>query len=241
MIGASAIGRDITDRKLLQREVLEIAAREQRRIGQDLHDDTGQELTGLAMLAQRLADELQSRSLPQAGTAARIVDGLEQALNHIRALSKGLLPVEVDAEGLMIALADLAARTSELHGVNCRFECDEPVSINDNQTATHLYRLSQEAVTNAVKHGHAYCVLIRLAADHEFVTLSISDDGAGFLEGQRPGDGAGLRIMRYRADLIGAKLTIGANHPRGTRVTCTLPQRTEGVASLAGATQPLAG
>src|SRR4029077_1159699 len=100
VIGASAIARDVTERKELQREVLEIAAREQQRIGQDLHDATGQELTGLAMMAERLTGELAGQSLPQAGAAAKIVDGLEQALEHVRALSKGLVPVEVDAEGL---------------------------------------------------------------------------------------------------------------------------------------------
>ena len=160
VIGASAIARDVTEQKLLQREVLEIAAREQQRIGQDLHDGTGQELTGLAMLAERLAGELSEQSHPQAGAAAKIVDGLVEALNHVRALSKGLVPVEVDAEGLMVALAELAARTSELHAVNCRFLCDKPVPIVDNQTATHLYRLSQETLTNAVKHG-------RGAQDHD--------------------------------------------------------------------------
>ena len=144
VIGASAIARDVTEQKLLQREVLEIAAREQQRIGQDLHDGTGQELTGLAMMAERLAGELAEQSLSQAAGAAKIVDGLVQALNHVRALSKGLVPVEVDAEGLMLALAELAARTSDLHAIDCRFECDEPVRIADNQTATHLYRLCQE-------------------------------------------------------------------------------------------------
>src|SRR5262249_43962310 len=115
-IGASAIARDITEHKTLQREVLEIAALEQRRIGQDLHDGIGQELTGLTMLAQRLVGELTREERLQADMAAKIHKGLEQALSHVRAVSKGLVPVEVDAEGLMVALADLAARTNELHG-----------------------------------------------------------------------------------------------------------------------------
>src|SRR5947199_7875570 len=102
----------------LQREVLEVAAQEQRRVGQDLHDGTGQELTGLAMMAERLAGELASKDLPESKMAANIVDGLEEALRHVRSLSKGLVPVEVDAEGLMIALCELASRTSDLPGVN---------------------------------------------------------------------------------------------------------------------------
>jgi len=227
VIGASAIGRDITDHKVLEREVLDIAAREQRRIGQDLHDDTGQELTGLAMMAQRLAAELAAKSLPQTATVTLIVDGLEQALNHIRGMSRGLVPVEVDAEGLMVSLADLAARTSELHAVACTFKCKEPVCILDNQAATNLYRLSQEAVTNAVKHGHARRIVISLTADPAVVTLNIRDDGDGFPESPSETSGTGLRIMRYRADLIGAKLTIGPVQPRGTLVSCTLPHRQE--------------
>jgi two-component system sensor kinase FixL len=149
---------------------------------------------------------------------------LEKALSHVRALSKGLVPVEVDAEGLMVALADLAARTSELHGVDCTFRCKQPVCILDNQTATHLYRLSQESVTNSLKHGRASKIVISLTDDEDLITLRIADDGKGFSEDHHQATGTGLRIMRYRAGLIRAKLTIGPAHPRGTQVTCTLPQ-----------------
>jgi two-component system, LuxR family, sensor kinase FixL len=223
VIGASAIARDVSEHRRLQREVLEIAAREQQRIGQDLHDGTGQELTGLAMMAERLSGDLAERALPQAAMAAKIVDGLVKALNHVRALSKGLVPVEVDAEGLMVALADLAARTSEMHAVACVFECDEPVAVVDNHSATHLYRLSQETVTNAIKHGHAHHITIRLSNEDRYVTLRITDDGTGFSGNGQEATGSGLRIMRYRAELIRAKLTIDRGAARGTQVTCTLP------------------
>lgn len=225
VIAVSAIARDMTERMRLQREVLEIAALEQRRIGQDLHDGTGQELTGLAMMAERLAGELATKKLPESKTAATIVDGLEEALSHVRALSKGLVPVEVDSEGLMIALAELASRTDDLHGVNCTFECDEPVSVLNNQTAMHLYRLSQEAVTNAIKHGRGRNIRISLMDDTEFLTLKIEDDGRGFERTQEPSAGSGLRIMRYRAELIGATLSIAVAQPHGTIVTCQVPHR----------------
>jgi PAS domain S-box-containing protein len=225
VIGASAIARDVTERMRLQREVLEIAALEQRRIGQDLHDGTGQELTGLAMMAERLAGELDAKKLPESKTAANIVDGLEEALSHVRALSKGLVPVEVDSEGLMIALSELASRTSDLHGVNCTFECDEPVCVLDNQTAMHLYRLSQEAVNNAVKHARGHNILISLADDGELLTLTIADDGRGFPSKREPTAGTGLRIMRYRAELIGATLSVENAEPHGTIVTCLLAHR----------------
>jgi PAS domain S-box-containing protein len=221
VVGASSIARDITERKTLQREVLEIAGREQRRIGQDLHDGIGQELTGLAMLGQRLAGLLGEKGLAEAESAAKIAGGLEQALRQVRALSRGLVPVELDAEGLTFALAELARRTSELNGITCTFRCGEPVAIPDNQAATHLYRMSQEALTNAVKHGRARNVLIRLAAPDGRARLEITDDGVGFAEPSAD-TGTGLRIMRYRAELIGARLTLEPSDPHGTRVTCTL-------------------
>jgi PAS domain S-box-containing protein len=225
VIGASAIARDVSEQRRLQREVLEIAALEQRRIGQDLHDGTGQELTGLAMMAERLAGELAAKSLPESAAAAKIVDGLEQALSHVRSLAKGLVPVEVDSEGLMFALSELASRTSDLHGVNCTFECDEPVCIFNNQTAMHLYRLSQEAVTNAVKHSRGHNIRIALADDGELATLTIADDGRGMTSGKPETAGSGLRIMQYRAELIGATLSVGRAEPQGTIVTCLLPHR----------------
>lgn len=225
-IGASAIARDITEHKTLQREVLEIAALEQRRIGQDLHDGIGQELTGLTMMTQRLSDELTREALPEATAAAQIHSALEQALSHVRAVSKGLVPVEVDAEGLMVALADLAARTNALHGISCTFECHRPVAIADNQTATHLYRMSQEAVANAIKHGRPHNIVIRLDADGELTTLRVIDDGTGFDPAIESTTGTGLRIMRYRADLIGAQLEITNARPHGTIITCTVAQGT---------------
>ena len=222
VIGTSAIARDITERKLLQREVLETASREQRRIGQDLHDGIGQELTGLAMMAERLAENLAAKSLPESNVAAKIVDALEEALAHVRALSKGLLPVEVDSEGLMMALGDLAARTNDLRGVRVTFECEQPVSILDNQVATHLYRMSQEAITNAIKHGHAHNITIVLSADSDLITLEIVDDGVGFSGRVDEMAGNGLRIMRHRAEMIGANWSISPVEPKGTEVKCTL-------------------
>jgi two-component system sensor kinase FixL len=190
-----------------------------------LHDGAGQELTGLAMLAAQLSEDLSALKLTQAAAAAKIVRGLEEALDHVRALAKGLVPVEVDAEGLMAALAELAARTEELGGVRCEFQCDEPVSIGDNQTATQLYRLAQEAVTNALKHARARKIVIDLSAAENVVTLSVADDGQGFSESLASTAGSGLRIMRYRAELIGAEFQLARNEPHGTVVACTLTQQ----------------
>lgn len=221
VVGIASIARDVTEQKTLQRAVLEIASQEQRRIGQDLHDGAGQELTGLAMLSQRLTAILEERSVPEVGMAAKITDGLEEVLRAVRILSRGLVPVQLDSEGLMAALADLAARTSEMHDVICTFQCDEPVCIPNNDVATNLYRMSQEAVTNAIKHGSAKNIVISLAVDGDRVTLKVADDGTGLKQSQEPTTaGAGLRIMRYRAQLIGAELAVVSNGCQGTEVRC---------------------
>lgn len=233
VVGASAIARDITERKTLQREILEIAALEQRRIGQELHDSIGQELTGLAMLTQRLAGELAADDLPETTAARQIHSGLQRALSHVRAMSKGLVPVEVDAEGLMVALSDLASRISDLHGISCTFECHRPVAIADNQASMHLYRMSQEAVTNAIKHGHARNIIIRLGLEGDLATLRVIDDGEGFSASSPNGAGTGLRIMHYRAELIGARLEITPARPHGTIVTCSVAQQPKGASTAA--------
>ena len=124
-----------------------------------------------------------------------------------------------------MALADLAARTSDFYAVTCSFQCDKPVCVHDNQTATSLYHLSQEAVNNAVRHGHARNIFISLASDGDLVSLKIMDDGRGFPDTYQETAGTGLRIMRYRAELIGAKLIMGSTDPCGAQVACTFACR----------------
>lgn len=218
VVGIASIVRNITEQKALQRAVLDIASQEQRRIGQDLHDGTGQELSGLAMLSQRLAAMLERKEIPEAKMAVKIADGLDGALLRVRILSRGLVPVQLDREGFMAALADLAARTAEMHGITCTFQCDKPVCIPNNDVATNLYRMSQEAVTNAVKHGLAKRISISLVLDGDKISLKVADDGLGLK--QAAATGAGMRIMRYRAQLIGAKLEVVPHGRHGTEVRC---------------------
>ncbi|MCH7685743.1 MAG: sensor histidine kinase, partial [Planctomycetes bacterium] len=207
----------------LQKEVLQIATDEQRRIGQDLHDTTAQELTGLVYLAQSLCSQLQEKSLPESKTAEKITEGLKRAAKQLRTIAKGLIPVEVGSEGLMSGLLELAAATSDMNGIRCRFQCEQPVAVADDRIATQLYRIAQEAVTNAVKHGRPEHVQLTLERSGETITLKISDDGVGIPD-QPVGRGMGLQIMTYRAGLIGANLEIGASDKGGTLVTCTLKQ-----------------
>jgi PAS domain S-box-containing protein len=175
---SSAI-RDISERKRLEKTVLEISEREQRRIGQDLHDGLGQHLTGIAFMTKVQEQRLAERQIPEAADAAKIVQLVNDAIRKTRELSRGLLPVVSDAHGLMSALRLYATEIEDLFGLTCRFQCDEAVLIHDAPMATHLYHIAQEAVNNAIKHGHAKNILIRLFSGDRQGTLVIKDDGAG--------------------------------------------------------------
>jgi PAS domain S-box-containing protein len=214
--------RDISERKSLQRELLTIASEEHRRIGQDLHDSVGQKLTGLGMLAGSLAETLREHAPADVEAASRIARGMEDALEQIRRLSRGLLPVEVDADGLQTALAELARTTTEDSGVRCQFDGDKLARIVDNETAAHLYRVAQEAVTNALKHGAPRNVKISLTRDDTRIILSVRDDGKGIPPVAWHAQGMGLMAMQYRAALIGATLSIAPIRKGGTLVTCRL-------------------
>jgi PAS domain S-box-containing protein len=216
---------DITKRKELERDVVEIASLEQRRIGQDLHDSVGQELTALNLLTSELAEVL--RTDPSSGSklVGRMVKGLKRSQRELRAVMRGLLPVAVDAEGLMAALADLAESIRHEGKTNCHFDCREPVTVADNLVATHLYLIVQEAVHNSVKHAQPKNIWISMRANHVLV-LRVQDDGIGMPA--RPAEnhgGLGLRIMHNRAAIIGATISIKPAEPTGTLVTCVLVRK----------------
>ncbi len=216
---SSAI-RDISDRKRLERTVLEISEREQRRIGQDLHDGLGQHLTGIAFMTKVQEQRLVERQVPEAADAAKIVQLVNDAILKTRELSRGLLPVVSEAHGLMSALRLHASEVEDLFGITCRFECEDTVLVHDAPMATHLYRIAQEAVNNAVKHAHATSIVIRLFGDEREGTLMIQDDGIGIERPLTPHTGVGLQIMNYRAGVIGGNLEIRKEQTRGTSVTC---------------------
>jgi PAS domain S-box-containing protein len=219
---SSAI-RDISERKRLEKIVLEISEREQRRIGQDLHDGLGQHLTGIAFMSKVQEQKLVERQIPEAADAAKIVELVNDAIRKTRELSRGLLPVVSEAHGLMSALGIYATEVEDLFGVVCRFQCESKVLIHDAPMATHLYHIAQEAVNNAVKHSGAKTIVIRLFGGDSEGTLIIKDDGIGIQRPTAPHAGVGLHIMNYRAGIIGGNLDIRREHPRGTAVTCRFP------------------
>lgn len=219
--------RDITQRKNLEREVVEIALLEQQRVGQDLHDDCGQQLTALALLADSLVESLGGRLPADADLAHKIQEGLKKVLRQVRNISRGLVRGEVDPTALPAALAELTSRLCETSGMRCTLEADEGVYVTDTLDATHLYHIAQEACTNALKHARATNLTVRLKATDDRVLLEVQDDGAGIQPGSE--EGLGLRIMRNRASIIKAELTIEPVAPHGTLIRCVYkPERRHG-------------
>jgi len=213
--------RDITDRINLEREILHISEREHRRIAQDLHDGLGQLLVGAAYLAGTARQDLAAKSLPEARKLRRIWEVINEAVAQTRNLARGLHPVAPEPNGLMAALGTLAERTKKLFPVRCQFVCRQPVLVQDNMVATHLFRIAQEAVTNAIKHGKPGRIRISLTRTAGQIKLTVKDDGSGMPARQRKKDGMGLRIMRYRARMMGGFLTI-PKAASGTSIVCTV-------------------
>jgi PAS domain S-box-containing protein len=218
-----ASGIDITERKRLEKTILDISAREQRRIGQDLHDGLGQHLTGIAFMSKVQEQKLMEKNLPEAGDAAKIVNLVNEAIHKTRVLARGLLPVVSDAHGLMSALQQWAGEVEDLFAVSCQFQCVTPVLIHDDTAATHLYYIAREAVNNAIKHGHARQILIRLATDTYQGSLTIEDDGYGIGKVAPGNKGMGMHLMNYRARMVGGSLEVQRSATGGTRVSCSFP------------------
>ena len=217
----------------LEREIIKISEREQQRIGQDLHDGLCQYLAAVSCAASSLRNDLQKDGSPEAEAAGEIAELLKQGVTQARNLSRGLFPVQMDEAGLESALDELAASATRLLNIECGFEPVGHVPIYDNAAATHLYRISQEALNNATRHGHATKVSIILMADGDVITLSIADNGKGLPKGQSKIDGMGLKIMDYRARLIEGRLEVENNPGGGVIVNCSFRQsrKSEGVKS----------
>lgn len=223
--GASTIilSSDIAHRERLEKEVMEISEREQRRIGQDLHDGLCQRLTGIALLNRSLERKLAAKSMAEADESARVTELINTGIEEARRVTRGLHPVPDEPVGLMIALRELVDGVQGQGKLACRLDCPATVVIPDRTAATHLYRIAQEALQNAIRHAKASTITIALRADENSITLTVSDDGCG-LPDQRSGRGLGLEIMDYRARAIGAMVSVRRGEERGTIMTCTLPR-----------------
>ncbi len=219
----TGVVRDITDRRKLEQEILRISEFERRRIGQDLHDGLGQMLTGIGLISRNLARTLEKTHPEIAQEVVEITDLIKESDEFARGLARGLVPVDLEANGLRSALGRLAGGAERLFGIRCTFEEIGSVLIHDNSIATHLYRIAQESVSNAVKHGKARHVRISLAGGNRQIRLRIQDDGVGFPEVQdEETRGMGVRSMHHRARIIGANLEIQPGVEGGTTVMCTV-------------------
>ena len=216
---------DVTARKRLEEQVLDISELERQRIGQDLHDTVGQALTGAAYLSGALKGGLEQSHSALAEDAARIEQLLNETTAQVRAIARGLCPVQTEGHGLATALVEMAANVQEVYDIDCTVDCDEGVRVEDPTVATHLYRITQEAVNNALKHARAQHIGIRLERRRQGLRLAVRDDGVGLPDDLHEGDGIGLHIMRYRADLIGANLEIKPRSRGGTTIECFLQNR----------------
>jgi len=224
VLGWFASITDITERRRLEHDVLEISAHEQRRIGQDLHDDLCQWLTGIDFLASALAKDLARKSPKDAASAVKIAEAIRQVNGRARALAHGLAPAVIELAGLTGALRELAINAAEMFRIRCHYDGPETVPVRDSVAALNLYRIAQEAIGNAVRHGKAQEICVLLQPGKDRVTMLIRDDGCGIPQPQPQSPGMGLRTMRYRAAMIGATLEIRPGASGGTEVACTLPR-----------------
>jgi signal transduction histidine kinase len=213
---------EIQERLVLEKELLEIAEAEQRRIGHDLHDSLGQHLTATAMAAKVLAKKLASHVAVEPAAADRIVAMVESAIELTRNLAHSLHPIELGKEGLNEALESLAGGLSRAFNISCRLETSGPASLSDPAGNLHLYRIAQEAANNAIRHGRARNVVIALKQEAGKIKLSVTDDGTGMLMDSAKKKGMGLRIMQFRAIMIGATFKLENLPGGGARAVCTV-------------------
>lgn len=214
---------EMAERRRLEHELLEITEKERRRIGLDLHDDLGQKLTGLALMAKGLQLKLAKKNAgEEAEQAGEIHKLLEQAMNHARDLARDLATLDFSEKDLATTLRQLAEHARNSFGISCRVKAEGNVPPLESNTMRQLYKIAQEALTNAIKHGKARQVGITLANGGENLVMIIRNNGVPFPSVVSRNAGMGLRIMNYRANLIGASMEIKPGQPDGTVVTCTV-------------------
>jgi len=219
--------RVLQERQRLENELLEIAENERRRIGFDLHDDLGQKLTGASLMIKGLEEQLRAQKNPSAADAARISSLIEELTQHAHNLAHQFIAPDVEGDDLPSALQQLAANVTSMFGIGCDFHADGANRSLPEYVTMHLYKISQEAVSNAIKHGKATRVSITVSNEGESLRLTIENDGGPFSPPTSK-HRLGLRIMNYRANSIGATLEIKPKEKAGTSVTCIVPLETPG-------------
>lgn len=218
VVAFTIIATDVTDERRMERDILEVSEQERERIGQDLHDDLGQILTGISLLAKGLQQKLARSAPTEADEVGQIDEHIKNAISQTRALARGLLPIGLEKHGLEGALEELTNNVDSIYGIQCSFE---GVAVDlERADARHVFRIAQEAVNNALKHGEATQIDVRLIDNGENRILIIEDNGVGISNDVDAGVGMGLRLMKYRASKIGGSLDVRPRPDRGTVVHC---------------------
>ena len=216
--------RMLEERRQLELDIVKVSEHEQQRIGQDLHDGLCQQLAAIGCAVHALAQELHAHQMPAAKDATLVEEAVKQAVTDARDLARGIFPVHVDDSGFSAALKELASNTSRLTGVSIVFQESGEIQIDCPKVAMHLYRIAQEVVANAVRHGRAREIVIALSQCSDVLELRVEDDGVGMAADMSLlGVGMGLRTMRYRAQSVGATFEITPRSVGGTCVCCRLP------------------
>lgn len=218
------LGVDVTAQREMEKRINETSEQERRAIGRDLHDTLGQELTGLAFLIKSFARTIAEQAPEESDHAEQLVTVANRAVSRVRALARGLDPVGLDREGLSAALRELAEHVHAVYGLDVEVHCDGDVDPGSEAVGTHLYRIAQEAMSNAAKHARARSLHLELRRHDDALVLKVADDGEGFTAGDQPA-GMGLRTMRHRSHAVGGVLHIDSRPGQGTRVTCSVPRR----------------
>jgi signal transduction histidine kinase len=219
----TALEEEIATRERLEREVHQIGAREQRRIGQELHDGLGQELTGLSYLAASLHQRLRDKNQPEAESAEELATGIPTALGQLKEIVRGLVPLNLDSEDLIPALQQLVNTVEKQTGVRCRLDADPEALPTDSDAAVQLYRIAQEAITNAVKHGRPDKIVVSLKPRNGHTEFMVRDNGVGLRVEAVASGGCGLRVMQYRARVIGGRMDVRSAGDDGTSLVFTIP------------------
>jgi signal transduction histidine kinase len=226
VVGGSAVKARIellSHTQQLEREIIRISESEQHRIGQDLHDGLCQYFAAIGFSAGSIKGRLARTGSPEAVAVAEIQELILDGVQQTRALARGLFPVQNDEWGLPSALTELATSTTRLLNLHCTFASNASTIPIKNECSTHLYRIAQEALSNAARHGAATRATINLTVDDEALTLSIENNGANFDQSKPDRKGLGLTIMQYRARQMGGRIVFADHETAGTTVSCRLP------------------
>lgn len=215
-----SVGRDLRERRRLEQEILNVSEQERQRIGRDLHDDLGQMLSVATLTARMLERDMKAKKMQEAEKVRELTDMIQKAGEHSRTLSHGLVPFNVEQNGLDNALQELTHSVSQMYNIDIHYAGSQDILLNVNYMAVHLYRIAQEAINNAVKHGKATSIEVELSSSSkDHIILRVKDNGSGFIEPE-VSEGIGMRIMKFRANMIGGDLNIISEKDVGTEVMC---------------------